>query len=202
MLEHVGFGVVALCMLISAVAVVRARNLVRCVLWLGVTLLGTSVLYVMLESPFLAGIQVLLYTGGVITLMLFGVMMTRKVEGVAVENEHSPKRRGPAALLSFVIFGVLTTSILEAGPLMPEMGGMPVPTKAIGRAFLTQHLLAFEVLSLLLLAAMIGAIVISRRHDHGAASSAVPLRGRAAKKAASSRPEPATPTDGDGQEAA
>lgn len=184
MLEHVGFGVVAVSMLASAIAVVRSKNLVHGVLWLAAMLLGTAALYVMLEAPFLAGIQVLLYTGGVVTLMLFGVMMTRRHEGVGLENEDSPRRRGPAALLSFVIFGVLVSAVLEAGPMFPRSGqAAPISAKAIGRAFLTEHLLAFEVLSLLLLAAMIGAIVLSRRHDHGVASAAVQVRGTAARRA-------------------
>ena len=70
------------------------------VLWLAVTLLMTAVLFVTMQAPFVAGIQVLLYAGGVITLMLFGVMLTRRHEHVEVDAETSPGRRVPAASIA------------------------------------------------------------------------------------------------------
>lgn len=166
-MQQVGFGIIALCLLASALSVVTSKNLVHCVLWLAVTLVSTAVLYVFLEASFLAAIQVLLYTGGVITLMLFGVMLTRHDDRAAIENETTPGRRLPALLTAGSLFAVLALAVLEMDP--PPDTLMPAATTdEIGRSFLTEHLLAFEVLSVLLLAAMIGAIVLARRHDFGA----------------------------------
>ena len=74
----IAFGLVAACALASAIFVVRSANLIRAVLWLGVTLLATAVLYAMMDASFLAAVQVLLYVGGVVTLMIFGVMRSVK----------------------------------------------------------------------------------------------------------------------------
>ena len=159
----VGFAVLATCLLLSAIFVVRARNLVHAVLWLGVTLLATAALYVTLDAAFLAGVQVLLYVGGVVTLMAFGVMLTRRHDGRSmVAGETRP---GRGALAAAGIFGVLAAAVARGG--MPDRPH-PVTTAELGAGLVTRHLLAFEVLSFLLLAAIIGAVVIARRRDPGA----------------------------------
>lgn len=165
MIEQIAFGIVAACVLVAGLQVVTGRNLVHGVLWLGVMLAMTAVLFLLARAPFLAGIQILLYTGGVVTLMLFGVMLTRRLEGVWIENQQS--RRIPGAIAAAILFGVLAGSVFTTEGL-PARPPTPHPANEIGRAFLTDHLLAFEVLSLLLLAAMVGAIVLARRHDFGA----------------------------------
>jgi len=157
------FTITAL-LVLSAIRVVSTRDLVHAVLWLGVVLVLTAVMFLTLGAPFLAGIQLLLYTGGVITLMLFGVMLTRRHREIGVEIESS--RQLPAALGALGLFATMAFAIarteLPAWPSTP-----PVPAIEIGRAFLTNHLLAFEVLSMLLLGAMIGAIVLGRQRDFG-----------------------------------
>jgi NADH-quinone oxidoreductase subunit J len=102
----------------------------------------------------------------VITLMLFGVMLTRRHERLMIENEISSRRRLPALLLGAGFFGAVAGATYRTQGL-PDVPAAPTATAEIGRSFLTQHLLAFEVLSVLLLAAMIGAIVLARRVDHG-----------------------------------
>lgn len=172
MTEKIAFGIITAAVLYSAFRVVSARDLVHSVLWLGVSLGGTAPLFVLLEAPFLAGIQVLLYTGGVITLMLFGLMLTRRGEGVHIENERS--RRGWAAVIAILVFAVLVGATLDT-PL-PQQIQPAATTKDFGTSFLVDHLLAFEVLSLLLLAAMIGAIVLARKRDHGAPGVQLPRK--------------------------
>ena len=169
-MEALAFGAVALCALLSALAVVRSTDLVRAVLWLGVTLFATAVLYAMLGASFVAGVQALLYVGGVVTLMIFGVMVTRRHDGAAQALEHVGSARSAAVALGLfapVVWAVLSTDGLDA-PSPP-----PATTAAdLGRALLRDHLLAFEAVSMLLLAAMVGAIVIARRTDPGAAKHA------------------------------
>lgn len=147
----------------TAVAVVTTDNLVHSVFWLAAMLLGTAALYVHLASPFLAAIQVLLYTGGVITMMLFGVMLTHRDPGKKVPNvAEAPGWAAPVAL---GIGGTLVAAIWTT----PELAALtpidPGTANQIGAMFLDRYLVAFEVLSVLLLAGMIGAIVLARRTD-------------------------------------
>lgn len=177
MTTQIGFGVIAACLLLSAVFVVAVKNLVHAVLWLAVTLLMTAVLFVTLEATFVAGIQVLLYAGGVITLMLFGVMLTRRHEHLDVEAETSPGRRVPAASIATGMFVLLVTALSRTPPLPVHQNAAPT-TEQIGHSFLTSNVLAFEVLSVLLLVAMIGAIVVARRRDFGFDHVRIPRKER------------------------
>ena len=162
MTESLIFFVIAISILVSAARVVASRDLVHAVLWLGIVLVLTAGMFLILGAPFLAGIQLLLYTGGVITLMLFGVMLTRRHREIGVEVDSS--RRLPGALGAVALFGAMACAIFRTDlPAWPSSA--PIPAIEIGRAFLTDHLVAFEVLSILLLAAMIGAIVLGRQHD-------------------------------------
>jgi NADH-quinone oxidoreductase subunit J len=179
-MDPIAFGIVAACLLLAALFVVTSKNLVHAVLWLAVTLATTAVLFVLLQAPFLAGIQILLYTGGVITLMLFGVMLTRRHERVFIENETAPRRRVPAILAAAVMFGVIASATYRT-PNLPTGPGRYVAADEIGKSFLGEHLLAFEMLSVLLLIAMIGAIVLARKADFGKEQSRViPVRGEKA----------------------
>ena len=151
-------------MLLSALFVVSSKRLVHAVLWLAVVLGGTGVLYVLLGAPFLAGIQILLYVGGVVTLMIFGVMLTRRGDERDVEDVPARRLRGMA--LASTLFGVVAAAIAKT-PL-PEGPGGEITTEQLGHAIFGPYALAFEVLSVVLLAAMVGAIVLARRRDEGA----------------------------------
>jgi NAD(P)H-quinone oxidoreductase subunit 6 len=142
---------------------VITRNLVHQVFLLAGTLLVTACIFVVLHAPFLAAIQLILYAGGVITLMLFGVMLTQRQSSTSVPNPIS--KQGPAALTAILLFLVLVSTIWSTPALalmQPiTMGG----SQEIARLFLTDQVLAFEVLSILLLGVMVGAIVLARRRD-------------------------------------
>ncbi len=162
-MESIPFGLAALVTLFSALRVVRSPNLVHAALWLGLALLGTAALFAVLGASFLAGVQVLLYIGGVMTLTLVGIMITRRHDGLNVPAESIGHVR--AGVVSVALFAVLAWAIsatpgLDAGPLGPD-----ATTQDIGHALVGTHVLAFEVVSMLLLAAMLGAIVIARRKD-------------------------------------
>lgn len=162
-LASIGFLVLAAATLYSGLRVVTTRNLVHTVLWLGLMLAATAALFLLLRAPFLAAIQIILYTGGVLTLMLFGVMLTHRDSGfTTVPNESRDRPR--AAVLALSAFAVLAFAILRT-PGLPARAPVDVDTRQIGEAFLTEHVLAFEVLSLLLLAAVLGAIVLARKQD-------------------------------------
>jgi NADH-quinone oxidoreductase subunit J len=141
---------------------VVSHDLVHSVLWLGLTLVATAGLFVTLHAEFLAAVQILLYTGGVITLMLFGVMLTRRLTSARIEHGSTKRLRG--AVLAVAAFAVITVGIVRGGSLTAPPRP-PGDTKALGELVLTRLVLPFEVLSVLLLAAMIGAIVLARKVD-------------------------------------
>jgi NADH-quinone oxidoreductase subunit J len=163
MSAELGFGLLAFVLVgIPAIRVVTCRDLVRSVLWLAVTLLGTAVLYALLHAAFLAGVQVLTYVGGVVTLMVFGVMVTRKHEASTVPVDGTSKLRGALAALAF--FGVVSAAIFrtDLSSLLPVE---TQSTQDLAVSLLDPYLLAFEVASVLLLAAIVSAVVLARRRD-------------------------------------
>jgi len=162
MASQIAFGLIAACMLCAGALAVTSKNLVHSVLWLAVSLVATAALYVTLAAPFLAAMQIMLYTGGVITLMLFGVMLTDHRHDVGVLNDSS--RRMPGILAAGAVFGVLASAMWRSGmPTSPVI--FDSSTAKLGALIFSDHLVAFEALSVLLLAAMLGAIVLARRHD-------------------------------------
>jgi NADH-quinone oxidoreductase subunit J len=166
MMETIGFGLAAACAFLSAIFVVRSANLIHAALWLGLTLLSTAALYAMLGASFLAGVQLLVYVGGVITLMIFGVMITRRHDGILVRADSSAPARGgfvAGAFFAVVAWAIHSTPGLDVG-LVPNA----MSPADLGRVFLREQVLAFETLSVLLLGAIVGAIVIARRRDPGA----------------------------------
>ena len=280
MIPDIGFAVLAALVVFSSGMVAVARNLVHSVFWLAATLIVSSAIMVWLDAPFVAGIQIVLYTGGVVTLMLFAVMLTTREASTTIPNPvHQPAAAGFASttLLAVLLTAIWTTPELEpdvvenravtvqrafdahfmverpldmptevelvsdrpgsesasdgfseptrevrrartlaklrvaveaaldegAATIISTSGEQDAPreptvrvwleltdaseasrgdvrrrladldakvveidlTTEVGRALLTDHLLAFEALSVLLLAAMIGAIVLSRRKD-------------------------------------
>jgi NADH-quinone oxidoreductase subunit J len=167
MLDLVVMAAVAGILLVSAGYVVSGANLVHGVLMLAVLLFSTAVLFILLHAPFLAGIQVMLYAGGVITLMLFAIMLTRRGSGVAIVNETLRGRRAPGVLISGALCSVLCWAIHGTEDLV-VVADADLTTHDLGVELFTTHALALEVLGVLLLAATIGAIVLARKRDHGA----------------------------------
>lgn len=181
MITTIGFGVLAALLVGSALYVVRSTNLVHSVLGLGVTLSVTALLYALLHASFLAGVQVLLYVGGVVTLMIFGVMVTRRHDGIVVRSDSSHEARG--LLAGGGLFVILALAILESD--LPSSPAGPAPTTSMLAAeLLGPHVVAFEVLSVLLLAAIVGSIVIARRRDFGE-----PPKGPTARRPAAAQEE-------------
>lgn len=190
-LESIAFFAVGLVTLFTGLRVVTTKNLVHTVLWLGLMLASTAVLFLLLQAPFLAAIQIILYTGGVLTLMLFGVMLTHRDRGfTAVPNDSRNRLR--AAVLGLFSFAVLAFGILKTKGL-PAKAPVLIETQKLGESFLTEHVLAFEVLSLLLLAAVLGAIVLARKTDPAVEGEVdgprVPARRPLARSPGASQPQ-------------
>ena len=163
-----GFFLVAAVLLWSALRVVSSGNLVRAVYWLALALLSTAILYGMQQAPFLAGVQVLTYVGGIVTLMIFGVMVTRRHDGSSIGATGQNRFR--ALLVALGFFGVMVGAILGSDLDSTKRVAVvavteDASTRGLAIALLGEHLLAFEAASVLLLAAIVGAVVLARRRD-------------------------------------
>jgi NADH-quinone oxidoreductase subunit J len=158
--------VLAVIMGVSALRVVTSRNVVHAALYLVGTLMGAAALYVLLLAEFVAWVQVLVYVGAIVVLMLFGLMLTRAPIGSAnFDNDQ----RLLAALTAGAIFGVTTWIMVDAFrdrdiSLAVENG---TSTASVGDVIFSKYVLPFEVVSVLLLAALVGAVVIARRDESG-----------------------------------
>lgn len=145
---------------VAAVAVVVSRNVVRAALYLVVVLGGIGVLFLLLGAEFVGWTQILIYVGAIVVLLLFGLMLTAAPIGrTALDNQQ----RGIALLASGAIFGVFTYLIWDA------FGDEEIPleqivrTDQIGQSLFERFILPFELVSVLLLAALVGAIVLAKR---------------------------------------
>ncbi len=157
-LGTVVFGALAVLVLVSAVWVVTLRNLFRAALSLGLVLVGVAGFFLLLEAEFLAFVQILIYVGAILILVVFAIMLTAQVHG----SPTAPAGRQPipAALASFGLFLVLalTTQAL-AWPSTPSAEAVPLAT--LGQQLVTTLVLPFEVISLVFIAAIVGAIAIA-----------------------------------------
>jgi NADH-quinone oxidoreductase subunit J len=147
--------------LLPAVAVVTSRNIIHAAFWLVPVFLGVAGEFLLLHAEFLAAIQVLIYAGAITVLLLFALMLTR---GVAEGHVRQTNELVAGAILGVgfftaIIVMVITGQRWATTALTPAADG----TAALGTSLLTTYLLPFEVASVLLLAAMIGAIVLSRK---------------------------------------
>ncbi len=160
--QNVAFGIIAAAMIISAIRVVTAKNLVRAALYLVVVLAGVAAQYILLAAEFTAVVQVLIYIGAIVVLFLFGIMLTRAPIGE--ESDLYNDQRGLAAVVALVLLGVLVYTLNDAFHRTHiRFAGGPQLTRQVGDAIFSTYLLPFEVVSVVLLAALVGAIVIARR---------------------------------------
>ncbi|MEZ4336065.1 MAG: NADH-quinone oxidoreductase subunit NuoK [Sandaracinaceae bacterium] len=174
MISAIALGVLATLLLGSAVFVVRSKNLVHGVLGLGVTLSATAIVYAMLGASFLAGVQVLLYVGGVVTLMIFGVMVTRKHDGIAPTSES----QSCGAACSAAAASSRCSPGASSRATCPRRRSARRPPRTTSRRPSSAPTFSPSRLSLLLLAAIVGAIVIARRRDFRRPPRAAPARPR------------------------
>ncbi len=161
-MEQIFFYIFAVIAVIAALSVVLARNPVHSTLFLIVCLLQVAAVFILLRSPFLAAVQVFVYVGAVMVLFLFAVL----VLGLGKEN-FSTRFHGQgipafiALCVLFVVSGLLMFSGSGALPGAPfKEEALARNTEVIGRALYTQYIFPFEVVSLLLLIALIGAVVL------------------------------------------
>ena len=148
--------------LVFALGVVTLRNLFHCALCLAAALIGTAVLYVVLQAEYLAAIQILLYVGAVVTLVIFAIMLTEHLAGKTVRQNNSQSLPAIAGLLGFV--SLLTVLILKTPwPMTPTALQAKVSVMGLGKALMGDYVFPFEVISIVLIAALIGTVVIAKK---------------------------------------
>lgn len=148
-----------------AVAVVTTPRILRAAVYLLVVLLAGAGAYVLLGAEFLAGVQALVYVGGIVVVIVFAVMLTSAVE---LREAPPPRsRRALAGLAALLFFGAAAAAVLQPPFAAPLSSSAPGNVSAIGDALLDYgpagYVLPFELISLLLLSAAVGGIVIARR---------------------------------------
>lgn len=165
------FLIVALITLYAALEVVTTNNMVHAALWLIITLLGVAAIFILLQAPYLAVVQVMVYIGAIAILMIFAIMLTR---GVGQDKETQVNKNWPvAAVFGFAMFFGLALMLIFSGrgnATMPTFAADSSTTiTALGVALVSPngYVLPFELASVLLLAALIGAIYIAWRNKAG-----------------------------------
>jgi len=169
--QWLAFGILTLLTIGGALSVVIDRNLFHSALWLLVSLFGVAGLFVVLDAPFLAAVQVLVYMGAIVILIIFAIMLTRRIMGI---HETLNSQWWVGAIVAALSFLVIALVLAQAGSgATPLLARTPIATLSgktvvdLGAALVdpTQYALPFELASLLLTGAMIGAIVIAREDE-------------------------------------
>jgi NADH-quinone oxidoreductase subunit J len=148
-------------MVLAAIGVVRSQNVVHAALYLVVVLGGAAAQYILLAAEFVAWVQVLIYIGAVIILFLFGIMLTRAP--MRGETDLDNDQRWPAAIVSVFLLGVLVTLLVDGFSDREIVLEAPTRTSEVSDAIFRTYVVPFELVSILLLAALVGAVVIARR---------------------------------------
>jgi NADH-quinone oxidoreductase subunit J len=167
--QNIFFYVIAAGIVVSAIRVVTTRNVVHAALYLVAVLAGVGAQYVLLAAEFVAATQVLVYIGAIVVLFLFGVMLTRTKIGRDQNLTHKHWLGGAATAV--LLFGVMaytlvdeygwTRTPLPADARIAHVNGSNTAT--VSDAVFSQYLVPFEVISVVLLAALVGAIVLARK---------------------------------------
>jgi NADH-quinone oxidoreductase subunit J len=161
--QEIAFAGLAVVLVGSALAVVLSKNLFHAVLWLALALTGTAGIFLQLDAEFLAAVQLLLYAGGIVTIVVFAIVVTERLVGERLTQTNM--RIGGGALVAVVMFGFIA-SVLMRRPLPTSRPEMPGDlTRILGQAVLTRYVLPFEMLAVLMLVGMLGAMYFARPED-------------------------------------
>jgi NADH-quinone oxidoreductase subunit J len=163
--QNVAFYIIAVAMALAAIGVVRSQNVVHSALYLVVVLAGAAAQYILLAAEFVAWVQVIVYIGAIVILFLFGIMLTRAP--MRGDTDLDNDQRWPALVTALFVLGVLVFLLVDA------FGGRDIKvndslravglTQNVGDSIFRTYVMPFEIVSMLLLAALVGAVAIARR---------------------------------------
>jgi NADH-quinone oxidoreductase subunit J len=159
-LQPLAFAALAVVMVGSGLAVVLTKNLFHSVLYLALMLTGTAGIFLLLESEFLAAVQILLYAGGVVTIAVFAIVTTERLVGERISQTTRHLASGVVAAGALLVTLLGSIRYAPAPAVAPRITGDL--TRAIGESVLTRYVLAFELLAVLFLAGLLGALYFAR----------------------------------------
>lgn len=161
--ETLAFWALATVLVGSALAVVLTKNLFHAVLWLALALTGTAGVFLLLEAEFLAAVQLLLYAGGIVTIVVFAIVVTERLVGerISQTSRHLAAGTGVTILLAWTVLSAIWERPLGMvrPPILEDL------TRQVGDTVQTRFVLPFELLALLMLAGLMGAIYFARPED-------------------------------------
>jgi NADH-quinone oxidoreductase subunit J len=161
--EAVAFWGLSAVLVGSALAVVLTKNLFHAVLWLALALTGTAGVFLLLDAEFLAAVQLLLYAGGIVTIVVFAIVVTERLVGERISQ--TSRHIAGGASVSIVLAWLIVSAVMQrplADVRAPMAGDL---TRLIGETVLTRFVLPFELLAVLMLAALMSAIYFARPED-------------------------------------
>ncbi len=160
-LSYFVFAGICLLIVVTALGVVLSPNLIHSAVFLLFTLFGVAGLYVFLYADFIAATQVIIYVGGILVLIIFGVMLTNNIDDPKLSNQSQNQIVG--AIFSIAMLVMLLNIVFNTNWNVQELIYRDSTVNEIGVMLLSKYLLPFEVVSILLLAALIGAAMLSRK---------------------------------------
>ncbi|MEP0368443.1 MAG: NADH-quinone oxidoreductase subunit J [Cyclobacteriaceae bacterium] len=162
-LDVLFFGFAAMVAL-PLIYMIFTRNIIRSVFAFTISLLGLAAIYVLLNADLMAVVQILIYAGGIVVLLIFGVMLTKRTREAGVFTDHHQVVIGGLVFIGMLVF--LVSGILKAG--QAEWAGVEFENQIakVGVLYLTDHLVAFELVAFLLLVALVGAAFLAKKSDH------------------------------------
>jgi NADH:ubiquinone oxidoreductase subunit 6 (subunit J) len=161
-LEVIAFWAFAIVLVGAGLAVVLGKNLFHSVLWLALALVSTAGIFLTLDAEFIAAVQVLLYAGGVVTVVVFAIVVTERLVGEKITQ--TSRRLATGGLLSLGLMMLLIKAIERADVTLPRRD-IPDLTRQIGTSLLTRYVLSFELLAVLLLVGLLGASYFARPEE-------------------------------------
>lgn len=159
-LDQALFAVLSLAGIACAIAVVTGRDIFRSTLFFGGFLLAVAGLYFTLSASLVGIMQVFVYVGGVVVMILFGIMLTERKGALSSSLDRRLTALGPVALLVMVLIAAISNTAFRIANVASETA-----PGELGRMFVGQYALPFEIVSVLLLAALVGAIILAKERE-------------------------------------
>jgi NADH-quinone oxidoreductase subunit J len=164
-INEIFFAVFAAVILSSSIMVIAVKNAIHSAIFLIITLLGVAGIFLLLGAEFLAGVQAILYVGGIMVLFLFVIMLVNLDEAA---KERSFNRHWAIGLGTVVLLGLELTYMVSKGSKVFDFPSSPVTqvagnTEQVGDLLYKGYMLPFEIASILLLVAMVGAVVLAKK---------------------------------------
>ena len=163
--EMVAFYALAFLLVGASILAVSVRNIFHAAIYLILALFSVAGLFILLHAEFLAAVQVLIYVGAVAVLIIFAVMLTTRLTDIRVRAQN--EQVGVGLVISGMLFVAMTVAIWSTKWPVSDLPMASDNVRALGRLLMTRFVLPFEIVSVLLLAAMIGAIVIAAKEERG-----------------------------------